>query len=341
MIEVSCPARVDIGNTLDIPSYFFSMPLGTAHTVNIAIGLRTKVSYSPSRNSYIEIMSDGIVERNVESFDRNMKGSRFPMIWGVLKHFKIKTGIFQIESDIPKGSGLGGSAALMVSLISTVLKLKGLEVSKQIRDKVLLFCHLFENWLGFSSTGFHDQLAAIWGGANLWTWGVDFQQDGLVYQKYKLLSSKDSSLINERLILTFTGESHKATKMELHSKLLSEHELKPWYTISQLAKYFSSVLETKDWESAARFLNKECDICAEIAPNCISKRAGLLIKIARNEGVGSRHVGHGHGGCVWALGDKNKIANTFTEWKAQSDKWVGAWTIYPGMAEKGLVINEY
>jgi len=162
----------------------------------------------------------------------------------------------------------------------------------------------------------------------------------LIYQKHTLLSSKDCSLINERLILTFTGESHKATKMELHSKLLSEHELKPWYTISQLVKDFSSALETKDWEAAARFLNRECDIRSKIDPNCISKRAGLLIKIARNEGVGSRYVGHGNGGCVWALGDKNKIGNTFTQWKAQSDKWVGAWTIYPGMAEKGLVINE-
>lgn len=339
MIEVSCPARVDIGNTLDIPSYFFSMPLGTAHTANIAIGLRARVSYYPSQNSYIDIISDGIIERNTKSFD--IKSSNSPIIWAILNHFKIKRGIFQIKSDVPRGSGLGGSGGLMVSLISTILKLKNIEVSNQIWSKILFFCHLFENWLGFSSTGFHDQLAAIYGGANLWTWGADFQREDLIYQKHTLLSSEDCSLINERLILTFTGESHEATKMKLHNNLLSEHELKPWYTISQLTKDFSSALESKDWESAARFLNKECGIRSKINPNCISKRAGLLIKIARNEGVGSRPVGHGHGGCVWALGDKDKIADTFAEWKAQSDNWVGAWTIYPGMAEKGLVINEY
>jgi len=58
-IEASAPCRIDMGGTLDIPTFYY--PLGHLNpcTFNIALGLRTRVRLLPYTKGLIKISSRG------------------------------------------------------------------------------------------------------------------------------------------------------------------------------------------------------------------------------------------------------------------------------------------
>src|ERR1035437_2934634 len=110
LVHVSCPARVDVGNRLDYPSFFLSLPSGIAKTANIAIELRTKLTYSPCRPGKISFVTNSMTEEHCGYPDPSK--SNFPVLCAVLHHFGVTSGVFTIDSQIPPGSGLGGSGVL-------------------------------------------------------------------------------------------------------------------------------------------------------------------------------------------------------------------------------------
>lgn len=338
ILTVSCPSRIDIGNTVDFPNYFFSLPNGVAKTVNLAVGLRTTVTFDVSFDKHIEVIFDEIVETNINQ--KYLRKSKLPLVWATLNFFEIKHGRIQIHSEIPRGSGLGGSGVLLVALVTCILNYRGLNIDHDIYDRILMFCHLFENWLGFSRTGFHDQLAAIYGGANLWTWGAFFGKQNFIYQKSKLLNRSDCEYYDKRIILSFTGEAHKPTKFGSVPFVLNEYSRRLWLKLSALTEQFSIALRNKDTKRASELLNEECDLRVRIDPLRVSTKSRILIDIAKKNKVGSRYVGHGHGGCVWAIGSKNGIRKTLSEWRSILKKWPNAWAIFPNLEEKGIIVHE-
>ena len=182
-MRVSCPARVDIGNRLDYPSFFLSLPAGVAKTANIAVELRTTLTYLPGKPGCISFVTHHTTEEHAGYPDPSR--SSFPVLCAVLHHFGITSGVFRIESQVPPGSGLGGSGMLTVAAIGLVKTLFQALPKDQDRPTIALLAHFVENWLGFSSTGLQDQLAAVYGGANLWSLGREFRGRGSALRAYR------------------------------------------------------------------------------------------------------------------------------------------------------------
>lgn len=339
IIKTSCPGRIDIGNTVDYPNYFFSFPNGAAKTVDISVELRTEIIFDSSVENGIEVIFNDVIETNIANNDLN--NSKLPFVWALINFFGINQGRFHISSKIPKSSGLGGSAVLLVALVTCVLKLNRIKVEEDIYDRILEFCHLFENWLGYSLTGFHDQLSAIYGSANLWSWGAHFDKKNFLYQKLSLLNNDDYDYYNKRIILAYTGESHEPTKFGSTTHIIDEKKRQTWMEISLLTERFSEALKIRDLNSAKDLLNMECDLRTQMEPSRITQKTKNLIEIAKANGVGSRYAGHGHGGCVWAIGSKEKIENTYSNWESYLSELHNAWVIFPKIAEKGIIIDEH
>ena len=336
---VSCPARVDIGNRLDYPNYFLSFAGQTAKTANVAIQLRTTITYFPNRQHKISFVSNSTVEDHFGCPDPEK--SRFPILCAVLHHFGITSGTFQVESEVPPATGLGGSGMLIVAALALVKKLRYGSVSKRDWPKLALTAHLFEIWLGFSSTGFQDQLAAAYGGANLWTWGAQLDGQGFaIYTRSSIVPTGGTAELERHIVLCFTGKPHRRNRPTPGFRRLSGTELSQWETISSYTDKFSTAVRSSDWTTAAHYLNAECELREAIDSECLSSRARVLVKCGRNCGAGCRFAGHGHGGCVWAIGDASAITTAIEHWKSITRNWKGAWVVRPKLAVEGLVLQE-
>jgi galactokinase/mevalonate kinase-like predicted kinase len=311
LVQISCPARIDIGNRLDYPSHFFSLPSQGAKTANISINLMTTISYSPNSAEIISLSTESISEQH-ERGRLDPSKSRLPLLCAILNHFGVDSGTFRISSQVPYGSGLGGSGILVVSLIALIKRLRLGVISEADYPSLCMTAHLLENWLGFSTTGFQDQLAALHGGANLWTWGAELESGGTsFYRRTPILPVGGTAQLDEHILLCFTGQRHRPSRISKRARMLSGADLGRWTEVSQQTENFAVALRDSDWRSAARCLNAECDLRIAIDPTCLSSRAQLLVTAGRSLGLGCRYAGHGSGGAACGrVGDRRRGCNS-------------------------------
>jgi len=112
---------------------------------------------------------------NVESryygrFKRSLKNRPFKLdgnmdlIKAVANHFELDHGFdMTIQSDVPSGSGLGGSSTMIVAMIAAIANWTDRELSKY--EMARLSYHLEREDIGLAG-GHQDQYAAVFGGFN-------------------------------------------------------------------------------------------------------------------------------------------------------------------------------
>lgn len=244
--------------------------------------------------------------------------------------------MFRIESDIPPGSGLGGSGVLTVTAIGLSMALLQAFPEEEDHRAIALLAHFVENWLGFSSTGFQDQIAAANGGANLWSWGANVKGEDPLWRHTDIMPRGGSEELGRHLLLCFTGQPHARNRAGEQFRTLPKSELRQWEKVADLTDEFSTSLKAADWARAAHYLDAECALREEITPDCLSSRARQLADAARQCGAGCRYAGHGPGGCMWAVGDTDAIRDTGVAWRRLAKHWKEAWVISPTVAAVGL-----
>ena len=273
--------------------------------MNIAIEMRTSVTWTPSEERCITYsVADGPVQDGA---------GRFAILDALLAHFQVLGGSFHIETDVPRGSGLGGSGMLVVATLGLLKTRMTGTVEEKDWPSIALTAHMFENWLGFSSTGFHDQLAALYGGANLWTWETHFDSEHPFFGRGAVYPQGGNRELERHLILCFTGETHSSTTMRDRIGPLARDELATWTDISARSRAFAAAVELTYWSEAAAHLQSECDLRVRLDPSCVSARARQLLDIGLKCGIGCRYAGHGHGECVWGCGPASAVQSAMEE----------------------------
>ena len=129
-VKVSTPTRIDLaGGTLDIyPLYLFE---GSGLTLNVAIDLLSEVELEkrPDQGIRIEAKDLGLV-LEASCFDQlKSEGpfARLDLVVRILRFYKPTCGLnVRIESQVPPGSGLGGSSSLLVGLSTALIQLEDL-----------------------------------------------------------------------------------------------------------------------------------------------------------------------------------------------------------------------
>src|ERR1700730_17031575 len=119
-IEASAPARIDLaGGTLDL------WPLHVLHpgsvTVNLAIDLRARCRVGRGENGFRVTVPDLGYERNVSRPAELLSDPRAALAGALLEALRVsQPRQIELSSEVPFGSGLGGSSSLTVAMAAAL-----------------------------------------------------------------------------------------------------------------------------------------------------------------------------------------------------------------------------
>ncbi len=332
-IEASAPCRIDMGGTLDISTFYY--PLRHLHpcTFNIAIGLRTKVTLSPYERGMVKVSSRGFesVEYPIDEVPFNHP---LGLMFAVAAYFRAEGVHIQIASSSPPRSALGGSSVAAVALIAALMKSEVRSQKSEVRSqKIAMLAHALESSVAGVPCGIQDQLAAVYGGVNLWHWRAE--GEGAIFER-EIISS-DS--LEKHLLLAYCGIPHESKNINQRwiNQFLSGKNRNLWAEIISCTQKFADSLKKGDYKTAAELMNKETAIRKNMTPDVLDEIGDELVRTAVEYDCGARFTGAGGGGCIWGIGEIEKIDILKEIWKEILLKREGACLLDVKIDSEGLI----
>ena len=199
IIEASAPVRIDLaGGAFDVhPLYLFE---GGGVTVNIGIDIRTRVRLETRDDDEIHLHSvDLDVTESAENVDALDLNRELGFVARIVKFYAPAGGLnLSTEVNIPKGSGLGTSSSLLISLTGALDALNGTHLTA---DQMIDYGANIEAQSLMVPTGKQDYFGAYYGGFNaIWSEMQGCRNESIP------ISDQRTDELNERIILSFTGQ---------------------------------------------------------------------------------------------------------------------------------------
>jgi len=332
-IFASSPCRVDFGGTLDISTFHYPLHHLQPATVNIALEMRTKVRILPYRKRKIKISSKGF-----EPVELVLQEAPYQhplgFMFAICAFFNVDGIHVEIESMSPPRSGLGGSSVAGVALAKALSIYRNRPLST--KDAAIITQSIEASVAGVPC-GMQDQLAAAYGGVNMWYWAVGRQSRD--FARIKLLSANEYVQLEKCLLVAYCGIPHESKDINgtWVRQFLMGGTYKKWEKIVHYTHQFASAISAGDMKTAARMMNLETEIRREMTPNVIEKTGSRLIDAALSENCGARFTGAGGGGCLWAIGPKEAIAKLKPKWQKELASNKKGLLLPSTIARKGLV----
>ena len=240
-------------------------------------------------------------------------GTADDLIRAVVNHFSITTGfkVF-VKSDVPPGSGLGGSSTLMVAIIKAFSEWKKIRMDKY--ELAALAYHLEREEIGLGG-GKQDQYAAAFGGFNM----MYFTSEGVDVRPLRL---KDDVIeeLQERCILCYTGRARESATIidDQVKELKKDHSKEEAYDESKrLAVSIGRALKLTDIDGAAALLNLAWEQKKKFTSKISNNTIETLYRTAMDNGaLGGKVSGAGGGGFMFficAPGKREKVCKKLTE----------------------------
>ncbi|MFZ5571395.1 MAG: galactokinase [Thermodesulfobacteriota bacterium] len=314
-IEASAPCRIDLGGTLDIRTFHY--PLRHLHpcTVNMAVDLRTRVTLSPHEEGQVRIVSRGFPAAeyplNEAPFDHALG-----LMFAVATYFQAHGVVIRIDSASPPRSALGGSSVAAVALIAALDAVIRETGGKGLGGRrIALLAHAVEETVAGVPCGFQDQLAAVYGGANVWHWPGG--PDEPAFRKKTLLPRARHREMAERILIAYCGVPHESRNINGRwvGQFLSGRFRREWAEIVAWTKKFIDSIRDRNYKGAASAMLRETEIRRRMTPDVFDSVGEKLVESAARHGCGARFAGAGGGGCVWALGETEGIRRLQPVWR--------------------------
>lgn len=315
-VSASAPCRIDMGGTLDISTFYLPLRYLNPCTVNLALSLRTRVSLSPFDRGWVKVSSRGF-EEAVFALDEIPFRHPMGLMLAIAAFFRAGGVHIQIDSASPVRSALGGSSVAAVALIAAFERLNERMGRKGLgRQQIALLAHSIEQSVAAVPCGIQDMLAAAFGGGHAWYWTG--RPGGVLYKKRKIVKARDQRRLSRCLLVAYCGAPHEShdvngqwVRQFLEGKLRSH-----WVDIIRATHDFVKCIEAFDLAGAGRAMNLETDLRCEMTPEVLDDIGRQLAAAAREKGCGARFTGAGGGGCMWALGSREKIEALKPDWEA-------------------------
>jgi D-glycero-alpha-D-manno-heptose-7-phosphate kinase len=128
-----------------------------------------------------------------------------PLVRNAMKMLDMHDMRVVYDSDLPARSGIGSSSSFAAGLILGFHALKGKFIDKRSLARQAIF---LERELCAECGGWQDQIAVVFGGLNR----VDFHDDNFNVSPV-IISKERKSLLNNHLMLFFTGFSRNSAKI--------------------------------------------------------------------------------------------------------------------------------
>lgn len=297
-ILVSSPTRVDLaGGTLDLyPLYVLA---GGGITLNAAINLKTSVRLRRRQDQRVRIISRDLETtwevESIADLDPDRAPAGLNLLCRILGFYRPRTGLeIECASDVPPGSGLGGSSSMLVSLSTALIQLENLPVNKERLIEV--GANLEAHSIGIP-TGKQDYFPAAFGGFHaLW-----FETDG-VHRERLDLAEEFRRQLRRRMILAYSGGSRfsGANNWTVLKRFIDDvgGTRGSIIRLKEATLQMYRALQGGRFDDFVRRLDEEWSARKEISPGITSPQLEILFQEARKAGAQAIKVcGAGGGGC--------------------------------------------
>jgi D-glycero-alpha-D-manno-heptose-7-phosphate kinase len=163
--------------------------------------------------------------------------------------------------------------------------------------------------------GIQDQLAAAYGGVNVWYLKANPQKSA--FQKKVVIKKSDHHKFARHLLLAYCGIPHESRDINGRwvQQFLDGKNRSRWPEILDCTRIFVDAIAKGDIELAVSAVIRETRIRKELTPDVVDRLGEKLVNAAESHGCGARFTGAGGGGCIWALGRPEDIDRLKPIWE--------------------------
>jgi D-glycero-alpha-D-manno-heptose-7-phosphate kinase len=304
-----------MGGTLDLSTFFLPLRHLGPCTFNAALDMRTHVRILPYSKGKIKISSLGFADIATNSRDLPFNGPMGFML-AVCAYFNADGVHIEITSNSPPRSALGGSSVAAVALIWALSKAYAKSGHPMIEPKeAAMLAHAIEQSIAGVPCGMQDHLAAAYGGVNAWHWKGGFGPQPIMREL--LVPIEKSVAFSRRILVAYCGEPHHSSDINgtWVQDFLAGKYRSIWAEIVKCTQQFIRAVADEDYRLAHQAMNRETELRCEMTPHVLDDMGRRLVDATIQHGCGARFAGAGGGGCVWALGDPEKIATLKNLWQ--------------------------
>ncbi|HEX9983499.1 MAG TPA: hypothetical protein VGF69_09550 [Thermoanaerobaculia bacterium] len=291
-VIVRAPVRADLaGGTLDLwPLYLFHPG---ARTVNVAISFFAESEVSETGDGAIELnFADTQYSQRYESLTALGADPKASLVHRALEHFKLNGIRITTRTDAPRGSGLGGSSALTITLVRALSELAGRPVEGE--DLIFLVRDLETRLLGVPA-GIQDYYPPVFGGlASLHL---------LPGKPHRVPLAHAASDLASHFLLHYTGVQHFSgtNNWEMYKRQIDGDKRvhDGLEAIAQTSIEMERALEASNYEAAGRALAKEWENRKALIEGISTPEIDRAIEAGARAGAwGGKVCGAGGGGCI-------------------------------------------
>ena len=299
-IECYSPLRVSFsGGGTDISPFLETH--GTK-VINTTIDRGVRVIYTDD-NHPLEISSRDFLKTVIlgESHGRSFQEKTLDLF----QKYGIKTGKIYITGEVPPGSGLGSSSAIVTGLMKLIYELR-----KEKIDPLNLAKESYseeKNLFGIT-LGIQDPYAISIGGFKY------MESDGN-RTKFKLIENRSFlSRFDGGMIICYTGgtrESSDVLRAQVQESAKEDSDTtKNLMELLNLSSQNLEYAQNDDYDGFCRNINTGWEIKRRLGPNVSSSIVESIINTAKMSGASAaRLLGGGSQGFVLVLGSKEKLWN--------------------------------
>jgi D-glycero-alpha-D-manno-heptose-7-phosphate kinase len=291
-VTVRAPVRADLaGGTLDLwPLYLFHPG---SRTINVAISFFAESEVSETGTGGIEIhLTDQQYRQRYESLQEMSNDPKAALLHRALEHFKL-TGIrITTRTDAPRGSGLGGSSALAITLVRALSELAKNPIDGE--DLINLVRDLETRLLGVPA-GIQDYYPPVFGGL-----GSLHLTPGKPARHPLQIPVHD---LAQHMLLHYTGVAHFSgtNNWELYKRQVEKKKKvdRGLAAIAEISIEMERALDSGNFEAAGAALEKEWSARKALIDGISTPEIDAAITAAKEAGAWAGKVcGAGGGGCI-------------------------------------------
>ncbi len=293
LLIARAPVRISFGGGgTDLPAYYNQF--GGA-VISTAINRYVYTFISSGVSSALQIISS-----DFRAFYRHEVGEPFDtggelgLTKAVLREFNTQSGVdVFVASQIPPGTGLGGSGAVAVSMITALAAWNGRKLGKI--EVAEMACDIGINKLKLPS-GKQDEYGATMGGLN----HIVFTKEGTTVTPVQTPPGVLDTF-QRRLMLFFTGKSRNSEKiLASQSKASREQDpatLERMHTIKALGQQILQAISTGRLDDFAELLHQSWLQKRGVNAGISTDQIDVAYETARKNGaLGGKITGAGGGG---------------------------------------------
>jgi D-glycero-alpha-D-manno-heptose-7-phosphate kinase len=299
-VTARAPVRADLaGGTLDLwPLYLFHPG---ARTVNVAISYHAESEVEQTGDDAIEIhLTDQQYEKRYESMAELAADPKAALIHRALEYFHLNGIRITTRTDAPRGSGLGGSSALTVTLVRALSEIAG---HRWEGDALIELVRDLETRLLAVPAGIQDYYPPVYGGLA----ALHLNPGKVVRHPIALPVDR----LAEHMLLHYTGVAHFSgtNNWDIYKRQIDGKKKvhKGLSKIAESAIEMERALEAGNMEAAGAALGHEWANRKALIDGISTPEIEQAIDAALAAGAWAGKVcGAGGGGCIIFLMPPNR-----------------------------------